>query len=301
MKRLLVSFTLAIFLFPTHAVQAAASGPLVISGHPEAPPVMWEKKGMLTGIGPQLITRILEQEQVSYQLRPEGSWVEVQDKVRTGEVDILAGAYKNSQRQEYMEFSVPYLKSPVVIVVKKDNKFPFSSWNDLIGKKGVSNVGESYGEKFDAFIKEKLNVTYAPYERAFTMLAEEAADYLVIDLYPSVVYAKLLRVEDKIAYLDNPVTLQQWHITISKKSPALDLLPKINERIGQMVEQGAIMGMVKEQYEAWHATFKMRERSLKRYEMMAQQEQEVFDATAEDRGLDNLMRFVERESPYISD
>ncbi len=278
----------------------AGARPVIVSGHPEAPPIMWEKSGKLTGIGPELLGEILERENVDYVIRPEGLWADVQEKAKTGAIDIIAGAYDNPERRSYMEYSVPYLKSPVVIVVRRGARFPLSSWGDLIGKRGVANLGESFGERFDAFIRDKLDVRYVPYERAFTMLAEDAADYLVIDLFPSIVYAKMLRAEDKIEYLDTPITLQQFHITISKKSPHLDLLPKINAHIRKMEEQGRIKEIIENQYKAWRRTFRERERLFSRAERMSRKAQVDFDAGARDRGLDNLMRFVEREIPYMT-
>ncbi len=55
----------------------------------------------------------------------------------------------------------------------------------------MSNLGESYGEEFDTFLREKLNVTFVPYEQAFAMLKENRADYLIIDFYPALVYASI--------------------------------------------------------------------------------------------------------------
>jgi len=278
---------------------AGAAEHLVVSGNPEAPPIVWEKSGQLTGIGPQLVASFLDQEGVAYTLRPEGTWDEVQDKARAGSIDLIVSAYDNRERREYLDYSIPYLKSPVVIVVKKGNGFPLHSWSDLAGKKGVANTGESFGSEFDAYIKEKLDVAYVPYERAFAMLAEESADYLVIDLYPAVIYAKLLRAEESIEYLDNPVSLQHFHVTIAKNSPYQRLLPNINAYIQQMQDKGEINRMLQEQYQAWHQTFRERERLFERAGQKAEEAQAEFDATARDRGLDNLMRFVEMERPYM--
>ena len=123
---------------------------------------------------------------VPFSITVEGTWQQVQDKAKSGAVDMIVSAYDNNERRAYMDYSVPYLESPVVIVVKKGTKFVLSSWKVLINKKGVANTGESFGEEFDAFIKSDLNVTYVPYERAFQMLAQDTADYLIIDLYPAI-------------------------------------------------------------------------------------------------------------------
>ena len=290
---LFIAFTLLLSTTPCQAE------PLVISGNPQAPPIVWEKAGTLTGIGPQLISSFLDQEKIKYTLQPEGSWTEVQDKAKSGNIDMIVAAYDNQERREYLEYSIPYIKSPVVIVVKKGDVFPLDSWNDLAGKKGVANTGESFGEKFDTYIKEKLNVTYVPYERAFSMLADNSADYMVIDLYPAVIYAKMLSAEDKIEYLDNPATVQNFHITITKGSPYKNLIPIINAFIKQKQDKGEIKKMMQEQYQAWHKTFRKRQSFFERADLKSKETQVELNANAPDRGLDNLMRFVETSRPYM--
>jgi polar amino acid transport system substrate-binding protein len=280
---------------------SGAAEPLVVSGSPKAPPIVWEKSGTLTGIGPQLVASFLDQAGIKYTIRPEGSWAEVQAKAKSGAIDMIVSAYDNQERREYLDYSIPYIKSPVVIVVKKGDGFPLNSWNDLNEKKGVANTGESFGEKFDTFIREKLNVAFVPYESAFAMLADDRADYLIIDLYPSVIYAKMLNAEDKIEYLDNPATLQNFHVTIAKSSPYKSLVPKINAYIKQMQDRGEIKKMMQEQYQAWHKTFQERKRFFERSNIQSMQTQVEFDAGAYDRGLNNLMRFVETNKPYLSD
>jgi len=277
-----------------------AAEPLIASGNPEAPPIVWEKAGKLTGIGPELISIVLTREGINYTLRPEGSWAKVQDKARTGKIDLIVSAYDNLERRSFMEFSIPYLKSPVVILVMKGEEFPFTSWNDLKGKKGVANTGESFGEKFDNFIKEQLTVTYTPYEKAFEMLTDTSADYMIIDLYPAVIYSKMLLAEDKIAYLGNPATIQHFHVTISKKSPHLGLMPKINELIKQMKEEGLIKKMALDQYTNWNETFKARQRLFDRANVEARKAQVEYDAGARDRGLDRLAEFIQKDLPYMS-
>jgi len=191
------------------------------------------------------------------------------------------------------------LESPVVIVVRRGNTFPLTSWKALIGKKGVAHTGESFGEQFDEFIKNKLDVRYLPYERAFEELASDTADYLIIDLYPAVIYSKLLGAEDKIDFLNEPATIQQFHMAISKKSPYLHLLPGINKKILALKKDGYIKKLAVEQYKQWNETFQERQRFFARQKARAAHEQSEYNAGARDRGLETLGRFVERNYPYM--
>jgi len=301
MQRLFSILTFFVSMTVISLSPANATDPLVVSGNPEAPPIVWEKSGQLTGIGPELVATILTKEGINYTLRPAGSWSEVQEKARSGNIDIIVSAYDNTERREFLEFSIPYLKSPVVILVMKGNEFPFTSWNDLKGKKGVANTGESFGEKFDDFIKKELKVNYTQYEKAFKLLTDNAADYMIIDLYPAVIYSKMLLAEDKISYLENPATIQHFHVTISKKSPHLGLMAKINEFIQQMQEKGLIKQMALDQYTNWNKTFQARQRLFERANVKAREAQMEYNAGSRDRGLDRLAEYIQQDLRYLSD
>lgn len=278
---------------------AMASQPLVVTGNPEAPPIVWEKRDKLVGVGPEIATRILGSLQVPFTIKPTGSWAQVQENAKNGTVDLVVSAYDNAERRQYMNYSLPYLESPVVIVVKRGKSFPFTAWKDLIGKKGVANTGESFGEEFDTFIKDKLDVTYVPYERAFQMMALDTADYLIVDLYPAIIYSKLLNAENKVEFLDAPATTQFFHMTISKKSPYTKLMPQINVQIKAMKKNGDFKKLAKEQYKSWYKTFKQRQQFFAKSGARAQQTQSNWDAGARDRGLDNMSRFIERDINYM--
>lgn len=288
---------LAAMLFT--AFQAQAASPMIISGNPDGPPVSWDKRDKLLGVGPEVAAKIMSELKVPFTITVESSWQQVQDKARSGAVDMIVSAYDNKERRAYMDYSIPYLDSPVVIVVKKGEQFPFSSWQSLIGKKGVAHTGESFGEEFDAFIKSKLDVSFLPYERAFQMLAEDTADYLIIDLYPAIIYSKLLNAENKVDFMDKPVSIQHFHITISKKSPYINLLPEINTKITELKKQKYIKKLAVEQYKHWNKTFEERRRFYAKQNARAGKAQTDYNAGARDRGLENLGRFIERDMPYM--
>ena len=281
------------------AAPTQAAAPMIISGNPDGPPVSWDKRDKLMGVGPEVAAKILSELKVPFTITTKGSWQQVQEKARSGAVDMIVSAYDNKERRAYMDYSIPYLDSPVVIVVKKGDQFPFSSWQSLIGKKGVAHTGESFGEEFDTFIKTKLDVSYLPYERAFQMLAEDTADYLIIDLYPAIIYSKLLNAEDKVVFMDKPVSIQHFHITISKKSPYIKLLPEINTKITQLKKQKYIKKLAVEQYKQWNKTFEERRRFYAKQKARAGKAQTNYNAGARDRGLENLGRFIERDIPYM--
>ncbi|WP_028582955.1 substrate-binding periplasmic protein [Desulfogranum mediterraneum] len=278
---------------------AQARSTLVVSGNPEAPPISWNRQGTLSGIGPTLAAAILNELKIDYTLQSREEWAGVLEELTAGKLDMVVSAYKNKQRLQELDFSEPFLKSPVVMVVKKGDSFRCNCWDDMRGKKGVAAKGESFGDRLDRFIADQLDLTFTSYQRAFEMLAEDTADYLLIDLYPAIIYAKLLMVEDKIEFLEKPVTVQPLHMAFSKKSVHRELLPLINRQLQRLKEAGAIEKLAMEQYKAWNKNFQQRQDFYARSHQEARQAQEHFNAGARDRGLENLARFYEREVVYM--
>ncbi len=60
------------------------------------------------------------------------SWAEVNDRVKSGDIDILTAVGITEKRKEYLTFTEPYLQIPMVIVVKKNSIF-VQKPEDLLG------------------------------------------------------------------------------------------------------------------------------------------------------------------------
>jgi polar amino acid transport system substrate-binding protein len=232
----------------------------IVSGNPKAPPVVWEEYNKLVGVGPDIAESILKELGLDYDIQVNGNWQQVQDKCKSGEIDILVSAYQNDERSTYMDYSIPYLPQPTVIIVEKGKEFPFGRWESLIGKQGVSNIGESYGQKFDTFIKEKLSVQFIAFDRAVEMLNRGEADYLIVDLFTALIYSRLLRGEDAVTILDPPVTTQSFHITIGKNSPMAVQMPAINKKLYRLVKDGTVEKLFYKHFNSWKELIAKRSR-----------------------------------------
>lgn len=265
---------LTLFILSPFSVSGAEN--FIVSGNPKAPPVVWEQYQKLTGVGPDLAKSILTDLGLNHTIQVSGDWQQVQDKCKNGEVDMIVSAYKNDKRASYMEYSHSYLPQPTVIVVEKGKEFPLGRWESLIGKKGVSNVGESYGQEFDTFIQEKLTVQFVAFERAVELLNRGEADYLIVDLYTALIYSRLLQGEDAITLLDPPVTTQKFHMTIAKGSPLAQHLPAINDRILAARKDGTVEKLFYKHFESWKELIRKRARFFNKSQTIGEQEQERY-------------------------
>jgi len=217
----------------------------IASGHPEWAPIMYQEDNKIVGAGPELVQKIADELGISIVSKYEGSWDVVQNRMRTGDIDMIVAAYKTSERETYMDYSIPYTVDPVSLFVAKGHEFSFENWDELIEKRGVVTVGDSYGQKFDNFIKEKLNVreVTTPTE-AFELLKSGEVDYFVYALYSGENYITTNNMINEIVSLPKQVSAENFYITISKKSSLISYLPQINSLINKYTADGTIEKLI---------------------------------------------------------
>ncbi len=256
MRSHIISISTVLSLLFTPSLYAADA--FTVSGNPNAPPVVWEQYQELVGLGPDLVKSIFNDLDIPYELKIFGNWQNVQQKISSGEIDMIVYTYKNKDREAFLLFSDPYLSQPTVILVKKGQEFNFSSWDSLIGKKGVSDIGERYGQAFDDFITDKLDVQYYQIERAIHALSLGEVDYMLIDLYTALIYTGLLQGENAVSILDPPVTSQDFYFGIRKDSELANYLPQINKKVDEKLKNNEIADILLGHYDAWQKTISKR-------------------------------------------
>ena len=79
--------------------------------------------------------KILERETgIDFNPIPDINWDETVEGLKSGEIDFTCCAGITEDRKEYLNFTKPYISSPMVIVTRKDGDF-VGGLEDLIGKK----------------------------------------------------------------------------------------------------------------------------------------------------------------------
>jgi polar amino acid transport system substrate-binding protein len=227
---------------PQAQAQQACSA-LVITGHPSYPPVAWAADGTIVGAGPELVRGIAAKLGVGNVTSKDfGTWEGAQAAARDGQADVIFGIYKNDARAKYLNYvDPPFMMDPVSVVVRKGAGFAFTEWSDLKGRKGVTNAGESYGNKFDAYIASDLTVARAAgVDKAFASLLAGQADYLIIGLYPGRDEARKLGIAGKVEVLPKEVVSAPMYVAFSKQSKCGGLVPGFAAGITTSVDDGAV-------------------------------------------------------------
>ena len=231
------------FVAQAQAQSDAVCAALVITGHPSYPPVASASQGKIVGAAPDLVSGIAAKLGVKDVVSKDfGSWEGAQAAVRGGQADVIFGIYKNDARALYLDYiEPPFMMDPVSIVVRKGAGFAFAEWSDLKGRKGVTNIGESYGDKFDAFMAKELTVARAAgVDKAFAALLAHQADYMIIGLFPGREEARKLGLIDKVDFLPKELVSAAMYVAFSKQSKCGALGTGFSAGIRTAVDGGAV-------------------------------------------------------------
>jgi polar amino acid transport system substrate-binding protein len=257
MKKFFGLSLLAAAMLASPAASAAdACAKITATGHPHYPVLAYKSGDAIVGAVPALVTAIAQKIDVPLESKAMGSWADAQAAARDGKADMIFGVYYNDDRAKYLDYVQPaFVYDPVVVFVSKSKEFPFTGQDDLIGKKGATNKGESYGNEFDAFIKDKLDVVRTDgLDAAFKELVAGKVDYVIAGYYPGHATAADMDIDDKVEALEPAVLSAEMFIAFSKKSPCAALAPKFSEGITQMTTDGRFHKMLVDAMAAWDAS-----------------------------------------------
>ncbi|MBU2709762.1 substrate-binding periplasmic protein [Zooshikella harenae] len=244
--------------FPASPASAAECKTLTASGNSEYPPLLWrdrENPKALLGLSVEVLSEALKSKQIKLKARYVGPWSRAQALAKSGDIDLLAGAFKTAERLQYMDYiEPPLLEVPSVLFVQHGQRFPFTTWEHLKNKHGATLINNSFGEKFDRFAAEHLQIYgVRSVKLAFNLLLAERTDYVLYELYPGLAYAREMAIEHKIEYLQKPVNAEGLYFTIAKRSPCNtpELKSFIRKTVIQFRQSGEQQNLLNKYLSLW--------------------------------------------------
>lgn len=256
MKRTLCLSVLVVLTLTCNSALAADTCAKIIStGHPQYPAMAFKEGDSIVGAAPSLVEAIAKDLKVPLESKYMGTWADAQAATRDGKADMIVGIYYNDDRATYLDYVQPaFVYDPVVAFVAKDKEFSFIGRDDLIGKKGATNEGESYGTEFDAFIKDRLTVARTDgIDDAFDDLVSGKVDYVLAGYYPGVAEVARMGIKDKVKPLEPALLSAEMFVAFSKKSPCAALAPKFGQGITEMTTDGRFHQMLLGAISEWDA------------------------------------------------
>jgi polar amino acid transport system substrate-binding protein len=214
----------------------------VFSGHPDWFPNMGTDKNGIdnVGRGPNVTKLAFEPIGVTVYSKNLGSWEEVQELAKSGKIDGLVGAYITKEREKYYVFSIAYAFDNVTAFSLEEKGLVIDKKEDLLGKKGIATIGDSYGQTMDDYIVQ-ANLTMlraSSPEQAFILLKEGKGDYVI---YSSDAGRNLIKKSGLSGITESePIARQSFHIAISRESKYVKDVDKIDLAIKDMIEKGTL-------------------------------------------------------------
>lgn len=228
---------------------------IVMTGHPDYPAMAYRTDDRIDGAAPALVSAIAANLDVPLVSKYMGSWSEAQTATREGKADMIVGVYRNDEREKYLDYAEPaFAYDTVVVFVAADKPFDFRGQEDLVGKKGAANKGESFGAEFDKYIEDELTVARTDgVAAALSELIDGNADYVVSAYYPGTAEVERLGLENEIVALEPELLSAELFVAFSKKSPCKTLASKFGEGIEEMTTDGRFQEMVQDATTEWDA------------------------------------------------
>src|SRR3989338_1117098 len=210
-------------LLPGLAVAQGKCERLVATGNPEYPPYLWrdpQNPQQLIGANADLLKLIAEDLGLKVEVLYTGPWSRAQEEVRSGRVDLIAGAFLTLPRLETMDYIHPaFYQTPSVVWMRRGMGFPYVSWEDLRGHTGGTLVDNSFGQTFDTFAKANLSLEQVPsLTQAFQKLLLGRTDYVLYERYPGLALAGSLGMQEDLDILEPPISSENLYLTLSHNS-----------------------------------------------------------------------------------
>jgi len=242
------------------ATEGATPGPckeLLASGNPQYPPYLWRDpsdESRLTGAVAEMTQWLGKEIGVPIRLAYVGPWGRVQAETRAGNVDMIAGAFFTLARTEYMDYFHPaFRETRSVVWVGEAGRIDYRRWADLAHRRGVTVINNSFGEEFDRYAKDHLNIAQvASLEQAIQMLQRGRADYLVYEDNPGEAYIARMGVGG-IRQLAPPVASESLYVTLSHRSACNtpELRGRLQRALYKLAREKQMDGFVERGLAAW--------------------------------------------------
>jgi polar amino acid transport system substrate-binding protein len=227
------------------------------SGNPQYPPYLWRDpadESRLVGAVAEMTQWLAKEIGVPVVIRYGGPWGRVQQEARAGNLDLVAGAFFTLARTEYLDyFHPPFRETRSVLFVAADSKIAYRRWADLIALRGVTVIRNSFGEEFDRYAREKLQITeVATLEQAIQLVQRGRADYLVYEDNPALAYMARLGATDLRA-LPVPVATENLHLAMPYRSACNtpEMRARIQRALYKLAREKQMEGFVQRGIQRW--------------------------------------------------
>ena len=230
------------------SVVSAFAGPVTVGGDHNFPPFEYlNDKGVPEGFNIDIIKAVSRAMDMEIKIEL-GPWNQVRTALEQGEIDVLAGMYRTSKRDEKVDFSVPHYISTYSVFVKNDSTI--EGVDQCRGKR----VGLQKGDLYHDIAVERQMSTHLVLEddlqAVIENLAQDRVDCAVISRVQGMQAAKNMGIQN-IRPLADPILQGKYCIAVAQGDA--NLLSRINEGLFIIKTSGEFDAI----YEKWFGALKI--------------------------------------------
>ena len=243
-----------VLLVLSSAAGAAECRKLVIAADPAYPPLHWYDGQQWHGASITVTVSALKALGLEVELRYLGPWKRVLAAAEAGSIDMVTTLKDTPERRKFLRFSTTVLMNPVAVFMSKRKTFPFAKKEDLIALRGGMARGNQFGDGFDRFLAQRLQVEQVPnLDVSFKMLDAGRFDYVITGYYPAQAFLATSGLEVRIQAV-KPFLVETPNLAgFVSGSPCVSYLPAFNQQIEKMRKSGEIERLLLLAAEDWHA------------------------------------------------
>jgi PAS domain S-box-containing protein len=209
---------------------------ITIASEPDYPPYCTiDENGNAIGFSIDLMKAVAKQAGIELEINI-GVWNEIKNQLADGQIDALPLVGRTPEREEYFDFTMPYLSLHGAIFTRK-NYSKIKSIEDLKGKRILVMKGDN-AEEF--LIREKITdkiITYNSFQDAFKYLSQGEGDAV---LTQRIMGNNLLKDEKirNVKALDLSLDNYRQDFCFAVKKGDSLLLHKLNEALSVVISSG---------------------------------------------------------------
>ncbi|WP_422018848.1 substrate-binding periplasmic protein [Roseibium sp.] len=245
-----------VFLFVSIS-GALASDPnctrVTASAHPDYPPYHWREGGRIVGASVDLNKIVFQELSVTFDAVFTGPWKRVLKTAENGEIDFLMSLKKTGERQRFLDFTdTPAFENPFTVFTLETRRFPLAVWNDLKGRYGAKNAGDRYGEPFDAYVANVLELSdNFSFQDNVNQLLVGRIDYIIHGRYVGQAQFGAIDGGKAIVPLDWNVMNGFVHSGFTLNSACRHLKDKVSKRYGELLADGTAKRILSDNVGRW--------------------------------------------------
>lgn len=205
-----------------------------VAGDINFPPFEYlDENHIYVGFNVDLIRAVALRSGIEIKFNPM-KWEDACEKLKRGEVDIIEGMKRTSERDKLYDFSEEILTNSQSIFVLADNNY-LNKYEDLTRSTVAIQKGDVAINNLRSM--ERVNIIFTKdQEDAFKKLLNKEVDAFIGNTLTGVYYANKLSINNKIKIVDAPLNPTSYSIAVKKGDKAT--LELLNKGIKEIKENG---------------------------------------------------------------